>query len=258
MANPKPDYEIERVMVVMAHPDDCDFSSAGTIAGWTDAGIAVTLLCLTYGEQGARPDADISQIPALRAIEQRAASAEIGITDVRFLEGHPDGGLAPTPDLVREIVRVMRQVRPQRVVAQSPERNYDRIMGSHPDHLASGEASLRAAYPAVENPFAFPELVAEGLELWKIHELWLVSHPHPDHVVDITSTFGRKVAALKQHASQTGHRDDLEPMLRAWGGMNAKNFDLPEGSLAEEFKVVPLNVSPAQFQPGLGVSDDAS
>lgn len=241
MAHPLDDAEVERVLAVMAHPDDCDFSSAGTIAGWTDAGIEVTLLCLTYGEQGARPDADISKIPALREIEQRAASAEIGITDVRFLDGHPDGGLAPTPDLVREIARVMRDVRPQRVIAQSPERNYDRIMGSHPDHLASGEAAVRAAYPAVENPFAFPELLAEGLELWKINELWLVSHPNPDHAVDITETFSRKVAALKQHASQTGHRDDLEPMLRAWGGINAKTFDLPEGRLAEIFKVVPVN-----------------
>ncbi len=242
MANPKPDNEIERVLVVMAHPDDCDFSCAGTLAGWTTAGIEVTLLCLTRGEQGAQPDADISTIPALREFEQRAASGELGVKDVRFLDGHPDGSLTPTPDLVQEIVRVMRDVRPQRVIGQSPERNYDRIFGSHPDHLASGEATMRAAYPAVENPFAFPELLTEGLEPWKVSELWLVSHPTPDHGVDTTDHFDRKVAALKQHESQTGHRADLEEMLRGWGAMNAKTVDLPEGRLAELFKVVAINL----------------
>ena len=225
----------------MAHPDDCDFSSAGTIAGWTEAGIAVTLLCLTRGEQGALPDADIAAIPSLREGEQRAASAEIGIEDVRFLDGHPDGGLAPNPDLVREIVRVIRDVRPQRIVGQSPERNYDRIIGSHPDHLASGEACLRAAYPAAENPFAWPELLEEGLELWKVNEVWLVAHPTPDHGVDITDTFPRKVAALKQHASQTGHRADLEAMLRQWGEFSGTTIGLPQGHLAELFKVVTVN-----------------
>jgi LmbE family N-acetylglucosaminyl deacetylase len=241
MAHTVPDSEIKRVLVVMAHPDDCDFSSAGTLAGWSAAGIEVTLLCLTRGEQGAQPDADIAAIPALREVEQRAASAELGISDVRFLEGHPDGSLAPTPDLVMEIVRVMRDVRPDRVIGQSPERNYDRLFGSHPDHLASGEATLRAVYPAVENPFAFPELLAEGLEPWKVRELWLVSHPSPDHGVDVTETFDRKVAALKQHQSQTGHRADLEEMLRGWGGLNANVVDLPDGRLAELFKVVPVN-----------------
>jgi LmbE family N-acetylglucosaminyl deacetylase len=241
VTTPIADAEIARALIVMAHPDDCDFSAAGTIARWTSSGIAVTLLCLTRGEQGARPDADIAAIPALREQEQRAASAEIGVTDVRFLDGYPDGGLAATPDLVREITRVMRDVRPQRVVGQSPERNYDRLFGSHPDHLAAGEACIRAVYPAVENPFAFPELLAEGLELWKVAELWLTSHPNPDHGVDITETFDRKVAGLKQHASQTGHRGDLEEMLRMWGGMNAELVGLPDGRLAEMFKIVPVN-----------------
>ncbi|MGL5824165.1 MAG: PIG-L deacetylase family protein [Nocardioides sp.] len=230
-----------RVLVVMAHPDDCDFTAAGTIAGWTSAGIDVTLLCLTRGEQGAQPDADITAIPALREQEQRAASAEIGISDVRFLDGYPDGGLTPSPELVGAITRVMREVRPQRVVAQSPERNYDRIFGSHPDHLAAGEACVRAAYPAVENPFAYPELLADGLGLWKVRELWLTSHPTPDHGVDITGTFDRKVAALKQHGSQTSHRPDLAEMLRKWAAMNAELIGLPDGRLAEVFKVVPVN-----------------
>ncbi|MEO5608918.1 MAG: PIG-L deacetylase family protein [Ornithinibacter sp.] len=235
---PRSDSEIERVLVVTAHPDDADFGAAGTIAGWIDSGLEVTLLCLTHGEQGARPDADIRAIPAMREVEQRAASAELGLTDVRFLAGHRDGWLEPTFDLQREIVRVIRQVRPQRILTQSPERNYQRIQGSHPDHLAAGEATIRAAYPAAENPFAWPDL---DLGFWHVGELWLMAHPSPTHAVDITDRFDRKVAALRAHASQTGHRDSLEDMLRQGGTRMASALGLPEGRLAEAFAIVPLN-----------------
>lgn len=235
---PKPDSDIERILVVVAHPDDADFGAAGTIASWIAAGIEVTLLCVTHGEQGARPDADITAIPALREAEQRAASAELGLTDVRFLESHRDGWLVPDFDLQRDIVRVIREVRPQRVLCQSPERWYDRLPASHPDHLAAGEATVRACYPAAENPFAWPEL---GLPFWHVGEIWLMAHPHPTHVVDTTDFFDRKVAALKQHASQTGHRADLEEFLRGWSVLIAERFGLPEGHLGEAFTIVPLN-----------------
>lgn len=233
-----PDDEVERILVVVAHPDDADFGAAGTIASWTNAGIAVTLLCCTHGEQGAQPDADIAAIPAIREVEQRAASAELGVTDVRFLEGFRDGWLEPSFDLQREIVRVIREVRPQRVLAQSPERWYERLMASHPDHLAAGEATIRACYPAAENPFAWPEL---GLDFWKVGEVWLMAHPTGDHRVDTTAFFERKVAALRAHASQTGHRADLEDMLLAFGQSVAERFGMPRGTTAEAFGIVPVN-----------------
>lgn len=235
---PKPDTDIERVLVVVAHPDDADFGAAGTLAGWAERGIEVTLLCCTHGEQGARPDADIAAIPALREAEQKAASAELGVGDVRFLEGHRDGWLVPDFDLQRDIVRVIRDVRPQRILTQSPERNWDRLQASHPDHLAAGEATLRAAYPAAENPFAWPEL---GLPFWHVGEVWLMAHPTPDHVVDVTDAFDRKVAALRRHASQTGHRTDLEDFLRTRAGHMATTMGLAEGRLAEAFRICPLN-----------------
>lgn len=238
MAQPKHDSAIERVLVVAAHPDDADFGAAGTIASWRAAGIEVTLLCVTHGEQGARPDADITTIPALREAEQTAASAALGVSDVRFLDGHRDGWVEPSFDLQRDIVRVIRDVRPQRVLCQSPERNYDRIFSSHPDHLAAGEAAVRACYPAAENPFAWPEL---GLDRWHVGEIWLMAHPTPTHVVDTTDHFPAKVAALRAHASQTGHRDNLEDMLRHWAELTATQFDLPDGRLAEAFAVVALN-----------------
>lgn len=233
-----PDAEVERILVVTAHPDDADFGAAGTIASWVDAGIAVTLLCCTHGEQGAQPGSDIAAIPALREREQRAASAELGVDDVRFLTDYRDGWLTPSFELQRDIVRVIRQVRPQRVLTQSPERWYERIMASHPDHLAAGEATICACYPAAENPFAWPEL---ELDFWKVGEIWLMAHPGGAHTVDTTRSFDRKVAALRQHASQTGHRRDLETQLRSFGEAIAREAGLPAGHTAEKFAIVPVN-----------------
>lgn len=226
------------MLVVSAHPDDVDFGLAGTIALWTDAGIEVTVLCLTRGEQGGRPDADSDALPALREREQRDASAQVGVRDVRFLDGYRDGWLEPTYDLQRDIVRVIREVRPERVVCQSPERNYARIHSSHPDHLAAGEATLRAVYPAAQNPFAWPEL---GLPFHHVGEVWLMAHPKPEYVVDITDTFPRKVAALRAHASQTGHLTELEEFLRSWASQTATAFGLGEDRLAEAFTIVSVN-----------------
>ena len=237
---PRPDSEVERALVVVAHPDDADFGAAGTIASWTDAGIEVTLLLCTRGEQGGFDDTPRDQIPALREAEQRAASGVVGVTDVRFLEGHSDGWLEPGWELQRQIVRVIRAVRPQRVLIQSPERWYDRLQASHPDHLAAGEAAIRAVYPAARNPFAFPELLAdEGLEPWTVREVWIMAHPGVDHFVEITDTFDRKLAALHAHRSQTEHMGEKLPeMIRGWGTMVAERAGLPEGRLAEAFKVI--------------------
>lgn len=241
-AEPLPDAEVERALVVAAHPDDADFGSAGTLAGWVDAGIAVTLLLCTRGDQGGFDDTPRAQMPVLREREQRAASAALGVTDVRFLDGFNDGWLEPTWELQHQIVRVLRQVRPRRVLCQSPQRMLQRLQASHPDHLAAGEATVRAVYPASENPFAWPELLDEGLEPWKVTELWLMAHPETSHVVDITDGFDRKVAALRAHASQTAHLGDgLEEMLRGWNEGNAVRAGLEPGRLAETFAVSRIN-----------------
>ena len=238
MATPRHDDEIERALVIAAHPDDADFGAGATISRWTSHGIAVTELYLTRGEQGGRPDADTEAMPRIREREQRAAAHLRGVEDVRFLEGYRDGWLVPEFELVRRIVEVIRDVRPQRVLCQSPERNYDRLQASHPDHLAAGESALRAIYPAAENPFAWPEL---ALPFWHVGEIWLMAHPTPDHVVDVTDTFDRKVAALHAHESQTSHRDDLEDFLNQWAARLATAHGLPEGRREEAFKVIALN-----------------
>ncbi len=238
-AVPLPDSDVQRVLCVAAHPDDLDFGASGTVAGWVDAGIAVTYLLCTRGDQGGFDDTPREDMPAIREREQRDAAAAVGVEDVRFLEGYRDGWLDPTHDLQRDIARAIRQVRPQRMVIQSPERNWARIGASHPDHLAAGEASIRAVYPAARNPFAYPELLSqEGLEPWTVSEVWLMADPAPDHLVDITARFHRKLEALHAHKSQTSHMDGLETMLRGWGGRTAEAGGLPAGTLAEAFRVV--------------------
>ena len=128
----------------------------------------------------------------------------------------PTGASWRTSSCARDISRVIRQVRPQRVVTQSPERNYERIYASHPDHLATGEATICAVYPDARNPFAFPELLDEGLEPWTVPEVWMMAARDPNRFVDITDVFDRKLEALLRHVSQHADPDGLEPMLRGW------------------------------------------
>ncbi|MFI0447682.1 PIG-L deacetylase family protein [Actinomadura sp. 6N118] len=233
--------DVRRILVVMAHPDDVDFGAAGTVAGWTDQGIEVVYLMVTDGDAGGFDDAVTrTEMATLRRDEQRAAAKCVGVEDVRFL-GYPDGRVEATLALRRDIARVIRQVRPDRVVMPSPERNYERIYPSHPDHRAVGSAALDAVYPDARNPYAFPELLAdEGLAAWTAPEVWLVGGPMPNHHVDVTDVFDRKLAALKAHASQTAHmgEDGLEQMLRGWMSANAQAAGFPEGRLAEVFQVI--------------------
>jgi LmbE family N-acetylglucosaminyl deacetylase len=174
----------------------------------------------------------------IRQAEQRAAAAEVGVTDVTFL-GYPDGRLVPSIELRRDISRQVRIHRPDRLVCQSPDRMWDRIGASHPDHLAAGEAAVCAAYPDARNPFAHPELLAEGLEPYAVTEIWMMAAPGTNRVVDVTDTFDRKIAALMSHRSQVGDADGLEPRIREWLTAGAQVAGLAEGRLAESFRVVP-------------------
>jgi LmbE family N-acetylglucosaminyl deacetylase len=230
---------VERILVVTAHPDDVDFGAAGSVASWTESGIDVSYCIVTDGDAGGF-DLEVprTEIPRIRRAEQTAAAAVVGVTDLHFL-GHPDGRLEATLELRRDISRVIRTVRPQRVVTQAPVRNFQRIFASHPDHLAAGEATLCAVYPDSRNPFAFPELLADGLEPWTVAEVWMMIGPDPDCYVDITETFDRKVKALLSHASQMPEPDALEPRIRSWGAMVAKAGGLARGRLAEAFQRVP-------------------
>jgi len=233
------DSEVQRVLVVTAHPDDVDFGAAGTVSRWTGAGTEVVYCICTDGDAGGfDPAVNRAHIPEIRRKEQEAAAKVVGVHDVRFL-GYPDGRLTASFELRRDISRVIRQVRPQRILIQSPERNWLRVGASHPDHLAAGTAAMAAVYPDARNPFAHPELLRdEGLAEWAAAETWVMAHPDNNHHIDITDVFDVKLAALRAHESQTAHMDDLEQRLREWYGANALAAGLPEGRLAERFFVV--------------------
>ncbi len=237
--SPAPITDVERILCVAAHPDDIDFGAAGTVATWVDAGISVSYLLVTRGDAGGFDDTPREQMPVLREAEQRAAAAAVGVTDVHFLDGYADGTVTPTIELRRDITRVIRMVRPDRILTTSPLRRWERISGpSHPDHLAVGEATTCAVYPDARNEFAFPHLLQdEGLKPWTVREVWFSGGPNPDHFIDITDVYPRKLAALQAHTTQTNHIE-LDARLRMMLGAAAKLGGLDEGRLAEGFSII--------------------
>ena len=235
---PLADEEIKRVLVVMAHPDDCDFGAGGTIAQWTARGIEVSYCIITNGDQGGEESGiPLEEMAKVRQKEQRDAGAALGVSEITYLN-YRDGWLMPSIELRKEIVRAIRIAKPDRMVVQSPERNWERIYSSHPDHLAAGETAIQAVYPDARNPFAFTDLKEAGLEPWRVREVWITGSPTPNHFVDITETFSRKMDALHAHVSQTAHNNELENMVRSWGEKNAEAQGLAQGRIAEIFKVI--------------------
>jgi LmbE family N-acetylglucosaminyl deacetylase len=230
------DDEVQRALVIVAHPDDVDFGAAGTVATWTASGIEVAYCIVTDGDAGGfDPNVPRAEIPSIRRAEQTAAAKVVGVSDIAFL-GYPDGRLLATLELRRDLAREIRRVRPQRVLCPSPERNWQRIFASHPDHLAAGEASMAAVYPDARNPFAHPELLEEDYEPWSVVEVWMMASPTRNRWVDITDSLPRKLDALRSHVSQHTDVDaKLEERMRDWSAMVAQEAGLPDGRLAEGF-----------------------
>jgi LmbE family N-acetylglucosaminyl deacetylase len=237
--HPRPDAEIERVLVVVAHPDDIDFGGAGTVALWTKAGIEVHYCIVTDGQAGGfEADRDRAEIPEVRRAEQTTAAEHVGVTDLHFL-GYDDGSVGREFDSVFvDIVQLIRQVRPQRLLTQSPDRNWALLQVSHPDHLATAEAAVQAFYPAAGNPFALTQLTEEA---WDVGELWMMEHPEVNHYVDITDTFDQKMAALMSHTSQHRDPETLADDMRALSLRRAADGGLPADRFAEQFTVIRLD-----------------
>ena len=228
-----------KILCIAAHPDDLDFGCAASVASWVADGHDVVYCLVTDGQAGGF-DNTISrdEMAEIRRREQTEAAKIVGVTELHFL-GFPDGSVQYDLDLRAAIARVIRQVRPDRVIGQSPERNYDRVYGSHPDHLATGEATMAAVYPDSRNEFAFPWLLhEEGLEPHTVEELWLVGGPQPNHHVDTTDWIERKIEALLRHESQMRVPDQMPERIREWGLANGKAAGLPEGRTAESFRVI--------------------
>jgi len=234
---------IERALVVVAHPDDCDFGCAGTTALMTDAGVSVSYCIVTDGDAGGS-DRSLprEEMARVRRREQTAAAAVVGVTDLVFL-GYPDGRVTPSIELRRDISRVIRQRRPDRVVSQSPVRNFQRVFASHPDHLAVAECALDAVYPDARNPFAHMELLEEeGLEPHTVAEMWLMGgaggQSGPEAVIDVTAVADRRLAALRCHESQYDDWPKLEERVRGFLRAIAEANGLGPDRLAEVYLVV--------------------
>ncbi len=218
--------ELEKcALVIMAHPDDAEFGSAGTTAKWIKEGWEVHYLVVTDATGGGSDGAtDIGVearelIATTRKAEQREAGRILGLAGITFLD-YPDGVIEPTIELRHAIVRELRRLRPSRVICPSPDRSWDpaySIGRHHPDHLAVGAASLAAIYPASQNPWDFPELMLEGLMPHKVREIYVVGAPFTNHWVDVSDTVDQKIEALRAHHSQLGeHFDRVEEMVRGW------------------------------------------
>ncbi len=233
-------YVPETAMAIVAHPDDIEFGTAGTVAAWIQAGCkqVVYVLC-TSGEVGiAEKEMTKEKAMSIREAEQREAAAEVGVQEVVFLR-EPDGMLENTMDLRKRLVREIRRFRPEVVLTGDPttvwvSENYI----NHPDHRAAAGAALDAVFPAAGQPHLFEELAAEGLRAHKVRKVYVrgPGSDHVDEVVDITPVFDRKLSALRKHASQMGDWDP-EPMLREWAEKMAEGQPF---ELGEAWRVVSL------------------
>lgn len=206
--------EIQRILVVFAHPDDAEFGTAGTAARASREGKEVFYAVVTDGSKGSGdPEMTPQRLIATRKQEQCDAAEIVGVRDVSFL-GFPDGMLEPTIELRRAITASIRQCKPDVVIAQNASRDFAMSpFVQHPDHLATGEATLAAIYPCARDRMTFPELLAEGLEPHAVKETWVVGTGAPDHFIDISSTLDIKIKALRAHVSQVGERFDVEKFV---------------------------------------------
>jgi LmbE family N-acetylglucosaminyl deacetylase len=231
------------LMAIMAHPDDIDFGSAGSIAKWCSEGWTVYYVLATSGDKGTHdPSITPQELAALREEEQRAACRVLGVKDVFFL-GYPDGFLPASTELRGEIVHLLRTYKPDIVLT------WDAFRPSfnHRDHRNIGLAVRDAVFPAVRDHLYYPEHTEEGLDAFRVNEMLLVGSDKPDYFVDINAFIEKKVDAMLAHASQvqTHDRDEMLKQMRARSRQRGRR------GLVEAFKRVRIGRQqpPSQAQP---------
>jgi LmbE family N-acetylglucosaminyl deacetylase len=206
---------VDKVLLILAHPDDPEFFCGGTLAQWAKAGQQITYLLATCGDKGSDNPAMTPDILCVsRQEEQRAAAAVIGASEVLFLH-YKDGELANTPDLRRDLVREIRRHKPDLIVTCDPTA-YFRANAyiNHSDHRTIGAAALDAIFPASGNPMYFPELLREGCQPHTPKEIWISLTNEPNTWVDVSDTLEIKLAALREHKSQIKDFALLEQRVR--------------------------------------------
>ncbi len=203
------------MLLVAAHPDDPEFSSAGTVANWIKHGFEIIYVLVTSGDKGtADPNMSREQLVEIREAEQRAAAALLGVSEVVFLR-FPDGELMPDLTLRGAITRMIRLYKPYVVMTHDPiALFYNNEFINHPDHRAVGLATVDAIYPTARDPLQFHEHIREGLEPHKVKEIFLWGSDQPNVLVDITETIEQKIEALKLHRSQVGDAANLPERVK--------------------------------------------
>jgi len=204
----------KRALVVAAHPDDSEFGAAGTAALWTREGWEFYYLICTDGSKGTEaPEMTPARLIPLRREEQRAAARVVGVKDVAFLD-HVDGELTYTRELLRDVVRYIRRLKPYAVFTHDPNQIVRNMFINHPDHRCAGEVAIDAVYPIARNRPSFPELLDEGLEPHSVKEVYLWTASDVNFSVDITDVLEVKFEALRQHNSQFQDFGGTEERLR--------------------------------------------
>lgn len=235
------EYIPKRAMSIHAHPDDQDFTVAGTLAKWAQAGCEIVTVIITDGSAGTNdPQHGADYKPTLARIredEQRAANDILGIKETIFL-GYPDGELVPSIALRKDLTRLIRRLKPDAVVIGDPTGVfYGNGYINHPDHRAAAEAALYAVFPSAGSRPIFVDLLDEGLELHNVKRLYIHGSEQPDTWVDITETLDTKIKALQQHISQVP-ADKVGKWLTEWAEEEAKDKDM---KYAEAYKVMVLH-----------------
>lgn len=204
------------ILGVAAHPDDLDYSAAGSFASFASQGAAVHYLILTDGSKGTSDrEATAQNLRKIREKEQQESLRAIGAKSVQFL-GYPDGELVVTMELKKEIVKTIRQLKPDVVVTFDPSMLYSANRGfiNHPDHRAAGQATLDAVFPLARDHLSFPELDNLGFKPHKVKTILLANFNETNFRVDITKTIDRKIEALKAHKSQVSDITATEIRIR--------------------------------------------
>lgn len=234
---------VRKLLVIVAHPDDPDFGAGATIAAFVEAGVEVSYCIVTSGDAGGFEDEGQSSIAARREAEQRAAADVYGVRNIHYLR-EPDGFVEPSVELRKKLIRVMRTERADTILTQHPDHSWTSFQRSHPDHLAVGRAVIRAAYPGVENPYAFPELrTEEGLEPFRIHQILMMAAP--DHLRNVAfeaqDYCEKKVTALLEHASQHPDIPKMKAFVREMVERTYTELTGKTGGSAEAFQHVVVN-----------------
>lgn len=194
----------QRILILLAHPDDPEFFCGASIARWAKQGHSVFYCLLTRGDKGGSELLISPEVlAATREVEQKAAARRLGVQSVEFLN-YPDGYLLPGLDTRKSAARAIRKYRPTVLVSCDPTNYYtnDTYL-NHPDHRAAGQIAVDAVFPAAGNPYYFPELITdEGLQPHTPREVWLSLTMQPNVILDVTEYWEEKICALHEHRSQ--------------------------------------------------------